>query len=32
VFKDRLFPEDYEVYFEKLKKVTEFEEFDKEKL
>jgi len=32
VFKDRLFPEDYEVYFEKLKKVFEFEEFDKEKL
>jgi len=32
VFKDRLFPEDYEVYYEKLKKVNEFEEFDKEKL
>jgi len=32
VFKDRLFPEDYEVYYEKLKKVTEFEEFEKDKL
>lgn len=32
MFKDRLFPEDYEVYYEKLKKVTEFEEFEKDKL
>lgn len=32
VFKDRLFPEDYEVYYEKLKSVNDFEEFEKEKL
>jgi dynein heavy chain len=32
VFKDRLFPEDYDVYFEKLKSVNEFEEFEKEKV
>ena len=32
VFKDRLFPEDYETYEEMLKKVNEFEEFDKELL